>query len=413
MRHLVSIIFAIALLGAGATDTDGDGLLDSEEDKNGNGVFDVGETDYLNADTDGGGEADGTEVQFGRDPLDADDDYTTDSDGDGLHNGEEARLGINPNDEDTDGDGISDKDDPFPLDKKYKSDIDSDGIPDEYEDQNNLSKNNPQDATQDPDGDGIQNRDEFIIGTDPNNEDTDKDGTPDGDEITEGTDPQENPCLEYGGGSAHFADLEEHWSTNYVYHLHQTRVQNRRIIQGYTEANRTFFLPDRPITRFELLKIALLSSCTPLVEETSSAVNSFTDVPNSARPNESSDRKERRQVVYTAVAKGIVEGYEDGSFRPDEHINRAEAMKVLLLAAKPEILHEPYGNIPDFSDVTGDEWFGSYVKLGNAYSIVDGFPDGSFRPGHPITRAEASKVVLLLMVTNPRVNGYIIPLEDF
>ena len=61
---------SIAGTNSGIPDTDGDGLVDGEEDANGNGVVDVGETDPLNPDTDGDGFSDGHEVIAGSDPLD-------------------------------------------------------------------------------------------------------------------------------------------------------------------------------------------------------------------------------------------------------------------------------------------------------------------------------------------------------
>lgn len=123
-------------------DTDGDGLLDGEEDVNGDGQAiytlgdgrgrGVGETDptvadtdrdglsdgmevrrhgtsALDADTDGGGVADGAELANGLDPLVAGDDAELiDSDGDGLSDALEGRLGTDPAAADTDGDGLDD-----------------------------------------------------------------------------------------------------------------------------------------------------------------------------------------------------------------------------------------------------------------------------------------------------------------
>ena len=77
--------------GACIYDTDGDGLLDTEEDINGNGIVDTGETDPNNADTDGDGIDDGTEsgINNDTDPSTTTDPLNPDSDGDGLTDGQE------------------------------------------------------------------------------------------------------------------------------------------------------------------------------------------------------------------------------------------------------------------------------------------------------------------------------------
>ena len=130
MRILLSLFLGIGIVMAQVpqSDTDGDGLLDTEEDVNANGIVDEGETSPLDADTDGGGEADGKEVQNGRDPLDRRDDFTYDLDNDGLTNGEEWALGTLDGNPDTDADGINDLDDAFPLDGEFRSDYDGDGV---------------------------------------------------------------------------------------------------------------------------------------------------------------------------------------------------------------------------------------------------------------------------------------------
>jgi uncharacterized protein (DUF1800 family) len=68
-------------------------------------------------------------------------------------------------------------------------DSDKDGMPDVWEDAHGFNKFSAADATQDADGDGLNNRDEFLAGTDPRNPDTDGDGIPDGIERLFGSDP--------------------------------------------------------------------------------------------------------------------------------------------------------------------------------------------------------------------------------
>lgn len=415
MRLLFVLLLSISVATAQSpseVDTDGDGLTNAQEDVNGNGIVDNGETDSMNADSDGGGEADGSELNNNRNPFDQTDDFTYDLDGDGLINGIEILLGTDPNNPDTDGDGIGDAKDPFPLDGNYTSDKDVDGLPDEYEEANNLSSEKRSDASEDADNDGLSNLDEFIQGTDLLDADTDNDGTLDGQEILDGTDPEENPCLLYAGSGKRFADLQDHWAEESILHLHNTKVlpSHARIVDGYNIDGVMQFLPDREITRFELLKIALMTSCLPILEEISDDLPAFSDVSKQSRPRESDDRIRRRQIVYTALEYGIVEGYEDGTFKPDAPVNRAEALKILLETTQLEQLDEPF-NYKEFTDVPSDSWFAQYVKQVVEYDIVEGYEDGTFRPEQYITRAEASKILLLMMVSNPHVNGYVIPTE--
>ncbi|MCH7227511.1 DUF1800 family protein [Haloferula sp. A504] len=69
------------------------------------------------------------------------------------------------------------------------ADGDHDGMPDDWENAHLLDPSDPTDATLDPDIDGLNNRDEFFAGTDPNDDDSDDDGVDDGEEIRQGSSP--------------------------------------------------------------------------------------------------------------------------------------------------------------------------------------------------------------------------------
>ena len=209
-------------------DSDGDGLKDIYE-------FNYG-TSPFTADYDGDGLLDGFEVKYGFDPLntnegDADPDAdglsnlreqtlgtdprVTDTDGDTLADGYEVdsygsdpRLSDTDNDRlrddiessyntdpylaDTDGDGLSDYDEIFVYQTlPDDADTDNDGLADNIElSLDILDPNNPNDATQDWDSDGLTNIQEIIDHqTDPKIADTDTDGVSDGDEVAQQLDP--------------------------------------------------------------------------------------------------------------------------------------------------------------------------------------------------------------------------------
>src|SRR3989338_6734878 len=394
-----------------AFDIDGDAIADKDEDVNNNGIVDVGETDWRNADTDNGGEADGSEIKAGRDPFIRQDDMTFDADGDGLTNGEELLRSTDPKKADTDGDGIMDKADPFPLEKAFTKDEDKDNVADEWEQENQLSVTTPADATEEADNDGLNNSEEFIEGTDPNDKDTDKDGVEDGEEVEEGTDPEESAWLHAGTQSLSFGDMSGHWAEAVVSVLSRTQILPtlEPIVKGYMQPGEpTFFLPDRNISRFEILKIALYSSCISLrVDWDTASPITFTDVPRISRPRESDDREQHRKIIYTAASLGIVQGYEDGTFRPDQPVTRGEALKIMLAASRLEDIDEEI-EIP-FSDVDESTWSLPYIIKALLYDLIEGYGDDTFHPDDAITRAEAAKIVHHIMISNPNVNGYVIP----
>lgn len=90
---------------------------------------------------------------------------------------------------------------------------------------------------------------------------------------------------------------------------------------------------------------------------------------------------------------GVLEGYEDGSFKPNNTINRAELMKVMV--------HGWIGEAPDsdtykncFPDVQ-EEWYAPYVCYAHEEGWVEGYVDGSFHPEYTVSKVEALKMILM------------------
>lgn len=91
--------------------------------------------------------------------------------------------------------------------------------------------------------------------------------------------------------------------------------------------------------------------------------------------------------------QGLVEGYEDGTFRPLQEINRAEALKVLMGAIERESSSEASEFF--FPDVTPSDWFFEYVVRAWNNDLVEGYPDGEFHPENTINKAESLKIALI------------------
>ena len=386
------------------TDTDGDSLPDAVEDANGNETVDEGETDPLDADTDGGGESDGSEKTGGRSPFDLTDDLTHDADKDGWVNGTEKLYGTDPHKKDTDGDSVIDPKDPFPLDPSGGRDDNKNGLPDEWEEKYGLRPDTT--LTEDPDGDGMMNEEELKNGTDPMKADTDQDGMIDTEEVANGTNPRENACLSFGAIAPEFDDMEGHWSRTVVSRLSRTHTKpsDAPIVKGYLSATGTgaLFFPDRPVTRFEFLKMVLASTCIPLATEPDSDVH-FSDVTFSP------EMDERSSVITTGVQQGIITGYSNGTFKPDSQINRAEAVAILMRASRLDAPKEAQNVTRIFPDVPDSAWYKSPLSIAVWRDIATGYDDDLFHPERSLSRAEAAKIIYGTMTMNPLVNGYVLP----
>lgn len=87
--------------------------------------------------------------------------------------------------------------------------------------------------------------------------------------------------------------------------------------------------------------------------------------------------------------KGVVEGYDDGSYAPEGTINRAEFVKILIESKYPG---QEYGT-NCFPDV-GTGWYAPYVCYAEDLRVIEGYDDGYFKPANEINLAEALKIVL-------------------
>lgn len=87
--------------------------------------------------------------------------------------------------------------------------------------------------------------------------------------------------------------------------------------------------------------------------------------------------------------EGIVEGYPDGTYKPETPINRAEFTKILMGVLGDD---GPVCKIAPFPDVPYDAWYAQVVHRARCRGVIAGYPDGTFKPGNLINYAEAAKI---------------------
>jgi hypothetical protein len=94
-------------------------------------------------------------------------------------------------------------------------------------------------------------------------------------------------------------------------------------------------------------------------------------------------------AVKRLNAFGIVDGYDDGSYKPEKSITRAEFAKLLVVALGLGNAAEAAKGSSQFVDVNGDEWFAGYVNVAAGQGILKGYPDGTFGSNNKVKYSEA------------------------
>ena len=106
-------------------------------------------------------------------------------------------------------------------------------------------------------------------------------------------------------------------------------------------------------------------------------------------------------AIKKMVDLGVVSGYPDGSFRPDNSVSRAEYIKLLC-----ELFDIAPAAASSFSDVKSDDWYAPYVKAAAAAKIIQGDESGNFNPNAPVARQDAAVILgRLLKLTELSIDG--------
>lgn len=107
-------------------------------------------------------------------------------------------------------------------------------------------------------------------------------------------------------------------------------------------------------------------------------------------------------VIAKWSDNGIINGFPDGSFRPNDTVTRAQLAVILdnifKFVTKSDV---------NFSDVEGNEWFADAVAKCSQAGIINGNPDGTFAPNNPVTREQAAKMIAVAFkLTASNANTY-------
>lgn len=99
-------------------------------------------------------------------------------------------------------------------------------------------------------------------------------------------------------------------------------------------------------------------------------------------------------AINYVQSQGIVDGYADNTYKPDNSINRAEFVKIIIdTTSNKDKVSECTPN-KTFSDVSSTDWFAPYICEASNNGIVGGYSDNSFKPGNSINFTEASKIIV-------------------
>ena len=99
-----------------------------------------------------------------------------------------------------------------------------------------------------------------------------------------------------------------------------------------------------------------------------------------------------KQSIDWMLENEIINGYGDGSFKPDNCVNRVELLKMLFKTLEVDTTEY---EAELFSDTYANEWYTEYVIAARARGTVNGYPDGTFKPSQCVNRVEAIKMALL------------------
>ena len=179
--------------------------------------------------------------------------------------------------------------------------------------------------------------------------------------------------------------------------LKAIEVLNKEIhfnyVIGYTDGT---IRPNNDISRAEVATIFFRLLTDEAREQYTTTAGSFTDVKAGMWCN---------RAIATLTNMGIIKGYTDGSFQPNKSITRAELATIIARFAKLDV------NTKTFSDING-HWAQKSIELAAGNGWINGYEDGTFRPNNNITRAETFAMINRVLDRQTESVSDLLPMSD-
>lgn len=102
-------------------------------------------------------------------------------------------------------------------------------------------------------------------------------------------------------------------------------------------------------------------------------------------------------AVAVLQSMGIVDGYSDGTFRPNENLTRAQFCKMAIVAMGLGGQISSYSRKTLFTDVPGGQWYSGYINLAYAKGAVNGYGNGYFGPNDPVSYGQAITILIRML----------------
>ena len=174
-----------------------------------------------------------------------------------------------------------------------------------------------------------------------------------------------------------FTDMSGHWAESSV-----SEASGCGIVDGFDDGT---FRPNDPVTRVQFIALLVRTKGFDKSGPTVPPAVAFAD--QEAIPSWAAE------AVSMAAQRGIVDGYEDGTFRPDAQVTRAEM--IAMTARASHLQAGPEAELSMFADAAEiPVWAKGYVAAARHHGLVQGRENGRFAPQEHTTRAEAAVLLL-------------------